>query len=791
MCPQCGATLGDQGRFCGQCGANVPLDAADVRDARSVEAEEPTRARPMPALEAFERDLAVATGQPPPSLPTPLASFVPVEVAAPARDEGRGGPAPRPAASLGQTLFDPGTEERARALQEALVLADAKRGSSSEGTAAPAPAPLTPPAPAVPVDLGKTVLVGGEGPSSQAPTALVPPMAGIPVPVSEPAGMPAPAEHDPRRPEASPLSRSVLAPGSWMPPAPAAAPTPAAAPAPAPMPVAARTMLGMPAVDLPPARPAPTAASAAPAMSSAAKTMLGVAVPGIAPTQGQAATSAPPPEPVPSARPLPSKQGTLLGVAVPGIAPISAPAAPQGPYAGHASAAPPVHRSGTPTAYGMGAVPATTSAGGSPSILPPIVPAPAPIHDEPLPAAPRLPRKRGIPAVAVVGIVMALVAVGSVGIFFAIRGASPLGAQPQLDDTGRESLRLTCASCPDGTTAKLGAGAATFQGQAAQLPLPAPLGIGDNVLAIALDRPGSGRDEEVKIHVPVAYRVRADLTTLASTPAVVTVRVEALPGTDVRVDGKPVALDPTGKGAYALDVTTELEGPSDEVKTLDRKIPFVITPKDGKPEGGELLARVAVTPLHVDAPGLVLYTSKPTAPFAGQTKSGGTVSVEGAAASLDAQGRFAVRADVGAGPERTFKIVASAPALAPRTARVRVVAVPSLEDAARTLEARGPVPFATFAKEPASHVGKDGVVEGDVVRVVTTPSHSVLLVEDKKSCSGPPCLVRVLHGDALEVATGDKVRAFGRVNGLVTAGGQSVPELDAALVLPLSKGKPR
>jgi hypothetical protein len=274
------------------------------------------------------------------------------------------------------------------------------------------------------------------------------------------------------------------------------------------------------------------------------------------------------------------------------------------------------------------------------------------------------------------------------------------------------------------------------------------------------------------------------------------VRVEALPGSDVRVDGKPVALDGTGRGAYALDVSTDLDGPSDDVKSFERKIPFAITPRNGKPESGELLARVAVTPLHVDAPGVTLYTDKATAPFAGQTKSGATVQVEGASAPLDPQGRFAVRTEVGSASERTFRIVAVAPPLAPRTARVRVVKVTSLEEAAKAFEARSPIPFAAFARDAAASAGKDGVVEGEVVRAVVTSSHSVLLVDEKKSCAAAAhvpqgtqprgagsCLVRVLHGDEVKVAPGDVVRAFGRVNGTVTAGGQTVPELDAALLL--------
>ena len=64
----------------------------------------------------------------------------------------------------------------------------------------------------------------------------------------------------------------------------------------------------------------------------------------------------------------------------------------------------------------------------------------------------------------------------------------------------------------------------------------------------------------------------------------------------------------------------------------------------------------------------------------------------------------------------------------------------------------------------------------------------MLLVEDKKKCAkGTSCLVRVVHGDEDRVVRGDHVRVYGRVLGPVTAGGKTVPDIEAALVLPVKK----
>src|SRR5439155_16957500 len=155
--------------------------------------------------------------------------------------------------------------------------------------------------------------------------------------------------------------------------------------------------------------------------------------------------------------------------------------------------------------------------------------------------APLAPKKRGVPVVLVILIVFVITALlGGAGAYVALRTGGPLTAQPQLDETGKESLKLGCPSCPDGTHVVLGASSATVQDGNAVLPLPVPLSIGENDLVVKLDRPGARRDEEVKIHVPVAYRVRADLTTLSARPPVITVRVEATPGSEVKVDDKPL-----------------------------------------------------------------------------------------------------------------------------------------------------------------------------------------------------------------------------------------------------------
>ena len=76
----------------------------------------------------------------------------------------------------------------------------------------------------------------------------------------------------------------------------------------------------------------------------------------------------------------------------------------------------------------------------------------------------------------------------------------------------------------------------------------------------------------------VAYRVRADVTTMSAPQPAITVRIEAQPGTVVSIDGKPVTLDAAGLGAYAIDESAATEGPADESRVVSLDSTYVVMP---------------------------------------------------------------------------------------------------------------------------------------------------------------------------------------------------------------------
>ncbi len=190
--------------------------------------------------------------------------------------------------------------------------------------------------------------------------------------------------------------------------------------------------------------------------------------------------------------------------------------------------------------------------------------------------------------------------------------------------------------------------------------------------------------------MPVAYRVRTDLTTLASKPPLITVRVEATPGSDVRVDDKPLTLDPQSKGSYAIELGQETEGLSRRVENVRTQDPFAITPKGAAaPESGQLIARTAIVPLHLDAPGLMLITDRGTAAVSARrvrtprSRSTGspfrsTPRAASASASSSRAGREVARASS-----------PSSPPLAPRIVHAKVVRTNSLEASAKEARQQG------------------------------------------------------------------------------------------------------
>jgi hypothetical protein len=526
-----------------------------------------------------------------------------------------------------------------------------------------------------------------------------------------------------------------------------------------------RTMLGMPgqaavlqpgpfpAVQQPPQfRPPEPPASQARPLPSAKNTMLGVALPGIAPVH----PTQPDPPPASAPLPVPSAQRTMLGVAVPGIAPVGPGGSPPGP----AQYPPP----------GPEAAP----------MPPPVFQRRKRIVVQSVPLARR-------PAF-VLSVLGAVIAVFVVVVALVWKSPPPIRSEAKIDDKGQDHLELTCASCPDGTVLDISGSKATTKNGVGDVALSKPLAVGQNKFVVHIDRPGTRRDEDVNLVVPIAYRIHPDLSALASSQPTLLVAIEAQQGTSVQVDGKPVTISVDGKGSYPVDVSAECTGQTGEVRTIDKNIPYAITPKGGSTDKGTVAVKVGVTPLMLDSPRPNLVVDGPNFLVAGRTWKGAVVEIEGSQVPAGADGSFARKLRVDRMGETQVRVRAIARDQAARTVTFTVRRVTDLSAEARDFASNAKLGTAALLTDLRGHVGEPIALHGDIVESRVQGQLTILLLGVSEGCKSAPCLVRLQRAGAEPLPKGEQVRVFGHVNRAYEApGSEPVPEVDVDFLLRANK----
>ncbi len=493
-------------------------------------------------------------------------------------------------------------------------------------------------------------------------------------------------------------------------------------------------------------------------------------------------TPPPPPADVPRLGPggtiphLSPHQKTMLGIARPGIAPLN-------PGQAKPEAA-------APTSITT-ASPGYPSSGSLPS-------ASAPAHPLPsaLPLAPATPTSRtevrpkpGIPALAAVAMV------GAAGLFAAAavvwlfyRGHGSIEARATALADGKEQLELTCAACDDGTVARLDAANATFVGHHTSLPLSRPLKVGENPITITLVAP-RGKQSFVDISVPIAFRVRGDTSGLDAPTPELRVLVNAVAGSTVSVDGKPVALNAEGEGRYILDVTAEVSGLDASVKTLERHLPYVVTPPNGPSQTGTVSLQAGITPLVIDAPGPAVLLETSNFVLAGRTAKAGTLTVSDRPITVDPTGRFAQMMNVSATGETTIILRATSKDTAPRLFPLRVKRVDSLVREAERVRQRATSNYSAIADQAETKRGWAVALDGVSVDARTENYNTVVVMDVQGGCTHPPCLARITYGAPFSLSQGDKFSAFGEVTGLIDGprSGSKIPDIRADFLIKATK----
>jgi hypothetical protein len=589
------------------------------------------------------------------------------------------------------------------------------------------------------------------------------------------------------------VSLQDLAPRS-----PAAAPA-AGAPAPS---KANRTIVGMPASALNPGSLAGMAQTQIIGSPSAAanRTIVGLAAASVAPGSAQAGAPqhAGPAQPGPQAgapRVVPSAQGTLVGVARPGIAPLhpgEAPDLDDGSDAAtqaYAREREPDPRDATPYGYQAAEELGATVGPGAMGRRPPLLKQPmwegGKRRIVALPRGHAAPIKSGMDASTkrALAVVIAAGALALVAVLVAVFWPSspPLSARARADAEGREGVELTCPSCPDGTRVTIGAASATMAAGTALVPLPAALSLGENRMKVAVDRPGSGRDETLGIVVNVAYRIRPDLTALQADHPSIQVVAEAAAGTSISINGHALPLA-GGHAVESLDVTEACTGLSGESKTLVRQIPYAVTPDGGHAENGVVNISVGIVPLQLEAPGPHVIIDGPSFVLAGRTMKGAEVLAAGRSIAVRPDGTFAQVMNVSSVGATQIEVRARLQGLAPRLAQIKVRRVESLEGAAREFMADTPIGYAALASNIAGQVGKSVALTGEVTDIKKQGYETVLLLDvpQNQGCgTAGACTVRLVLGAETAAKKGDTLRVYGHVARAVALPGRAdVPEIE-------------
>jgi len=399
------------------------------------------------------------------------------------------------------------------------------------------------------------------------------------------------------------------------------------------------------------------------------------------------------------------------------------------------------------------------------------------------------PRKQGIPVVAAIAMVIAaglFAAAGVVWLFY--RGHGQIEARAEVLPDGSEKLQLTCASCEDGSIAKLDAASATFSAKQAALALARPLKVGENPMTITLVS-ARGKQSFVDVSVPVAFRVRGDTSGLDASPPELRVLVSAEPGSVAVVDGKPLTLNAEGQGTYSIDVSSDLTGLDPSVKPLERKIPYTVSPLHGVSQSGQVTLQAGITPLVIDAPGAAVVLDTSNFVLAGRTAKAGALNVGDRPITVDASGRFAQMMNVSAPGETTIMIRATSKEGAPRLFPLRVRRVDSLAKEAERLRQRATSDYATIAEQTDSKRGWAVALDGSVVDARTENYSAVLVIEVRSGCARAPCLARVTYGAPYSATRGEKVSVFGAITGSVAGPrtGTVIPQIRADFLLKVNQ----
>ncbi len=355
-----------------------------------------------------------------------------------------------------------------------------------------------------------------------------------------------------------------------------------------------------------------------------------------------------------------------------------------------------------------------------------------------------------------------------------------LAVEVRTDETGRDSLELTCPNCSDDSGIALAEASTSFRSHHATIPLKIPLKMGENSVQLLLSRRGA-RAEKIQLSVPVEYRVTGDTSGLDETPPKLRVLFEKLPSVAIEVEQRPVNFDPSGRGHFDIDVSNDLVGQSSVERPLERRVAYSVRSTSGTTQGSVSI-RTGILPLSVDSPGPLLVTDQQEFKLCGATAANAHIDVAGLSVAVNGSGHFCHAMIIKEIGKFAIWVTSSAKGFAPRKVQRVIERNSNLAAYAHKLYAEVPHEL----EKSVTPAGSDSLIaiSGTIIELSESPPITRLLVQlgTKHEAQG---VVRVVASNQPALFAGHMITVFGQVTGTLQGpDGHDMRELSAAFIVP-------
>jgi hypothetical protein len=263
--------------------------------------------------------------------------------------------------------------------------------------------------------------------------------------------------------------------------------------------------------------------------------------------------------------------------------------------------------------------------------------------------------------------------------------------------------------------------------------------------------------------------------------------VDALPGSEVMLDGEPLALDADGHG--------EREYPLPEAQAdasaYQKEVRYRVRLPEATPEEGVVRVRVPYAQMQLDRPGTEVLTEHDAIEIAGAVHSGASVTIDGQAVHVR-EGRYVHRYPLPEPGAYTPRILTRQAGRAPHVLTIRIERVEDMAAVAASFHPDPGITYARIQQNPGIYRGQKIAVEGRVYNVSVEGGRSDVQILVRDCPRGQRCPLWVGYPAAAEVTVDDWVRVLGTVGGEQQFRSETnrviaVPRVDAQFLLPLER----